>query len=96
VFGGDKVTTEAKVLPIPEGSVVVVRGVHVGGAEAVADAMRQFARAAGHDRFVVLWLDADADAEVWGPDVDLAEKVRGLLDAPRVVGQRAGGRWAPP
>lgn len=69
---------KAEVLQLPEGSVLVLRGVDLP--QNVVDRLvEQLIEAVGHQRFVVLMLLADATAEAWGPDDDLVAKVRALL-----------------
>jgi hypothetical protein len=75
------VSAEAKVLAVQEGSVLVIQGVALSGLEAAARLRTVVADAVGHDRFAVLWLPPDGEAEVWGPDDDLAAKVSALLEA---------------
>lgn len=68
----------ASVLAVPEGSVLVIRGVDFG-ADLSAAMAQALLDAIGHSRFVVLHLPHDGSAEVWGPDTDLGAKVRELL-----------------
>lgn len=79
---------QAQVLPIPEGSVLVLTDVRFPP-EMYDAAIDAIAEAAGHNRFVVLQLDTGAGAEVWGPDDDHVAKLRALLD------ERDGARRAP-
>lgn len=65
-----------KVVEVPRGSVLVLTGQSVADED---DLMDVLVSAIGHREFALLILDADASAEVWGPDVDLAAKVRELL-----------------
>ena len=75
--------------PIPEGSIFVLTGFTLRNAEDPFDAETRWgeiqdaiAEVVGHHRFLVLHLpEPGSDLEVWGPDVDLAEKVRELLAA---------------
>jgi hypothetical protein len=71
-----------KVVQVPEGSVILLTGVYgseVDGWSFEDQMVREVTRAAGHDRFTIISVVDDVDIEVWGPDVDLAAKVRELL-----------------
>lgn len=65
---------------VPEGSVLVLTGVDL---HEMPDQLSLFVdeirRVAGHNRFVVIHAQDDAELEVWGPDVDLRAKVEELL-----------------
>lgn len=63
---------------VPPGSVLLLSGVMLDPDTNVVD---EVARAVGHDQFCIIIADPDsATAEVWGPDTDLAAKVRDLLN----------------
>lgn len=69
----------AEVLQLPEGSILVLRDVHLDD-DADAKLVDQLAEVAGHRRFLVLYIPTGAEAEVWGPDDDLVAKVQALLE----------------
>lgn len=72
---------DVKVVPIPEGCIIAMRGVRFATAEARDHVLGALLHAAGHDRFAVLTLDPDeGDVEVWGPDDNVTDKLRDLLD----------------
>jgi hypothetical protein len=73
------VVAAMKVVQVPEGSVILLTGVHVPEIEGDESFEYRMVRASGHDRFTILSVPDGADIEVWGPDVDLAAKVRELL-----------------
>lgn len=74
-------SADAEVLRLPEGSILVLRGVELGeGLDAAL--VEQLTDTVGHRRFLVLHIPADATALVWGPDDDLVAKVQALLVPP--------------
>lgn len=86
---------KAEVLQLPEGSVLVLRGVDLP--QNVVDRLvEQLIEAVGHQRFVVLMLPAGADAEVWGAGDGLLGKVRLALQRPEYPPQPAPPPDRPP
>lgn len=70
---------EAKVLQVPEGSIIVLTDVRFHE-DAYDEQMETLTASIGHDRWCVLHVTSGADVEVWGPDTDVAERLRALLD----------------
>lgn len=69
-----------EVLPVPEGSIIVLRNFPISlDAHAVNDLVESVRVGLGHDKFVMLHLNDGGEVEVWGPDVDVAAKIRDLL-----------------
>lgn len=75
---------DAKVLQIPEGSVLVLIGVDLDigvDEQPVVDSMlKELRDVVGHERFLVLQIPTSGDAVVWGPDTDLRAELTALLD----------------
>lgn len=64
--------------PVEEGSLLVFAGVNLGD-EGAEEALHQaVADAAGHDRFLVLFVEAGAGVRLVGPD-ELAHALRALV-----------------
>lgn len=78
---------DAYVLPVPEGSILVLRNVHLAPTDAGPDTDDQVqaelfhlvAEAVGHDRFIILHLDGDAEAITLTPD-DALDRLAALLE----------------
>lgn len=69
-----------EVLPVPEGSIIVLRNVAFGGDDdAINNVVESLREGLGHDKFVMLHLNDGGEVDVWGPDVDVAAKIRDLL-----------------
>lgn len=65
---------------IPEGSVLVLKGVEMDD-ETADDMMRYIVKAVGHLRFCIIHLpDDEGTVDVWGPDTDLQAKIEELLN----------------
>lgn len=73
-----RVDEDVTVVTVPPGSLIVLRNVRL-----VPEVEQHFAdevaRVTGHDRFVIVFVDAESDVRVVGPDEDLAATVRGML-----------------
>jgi hypothetical protein len=88
--------------PIAEGTLVVLRGVHVADQETWESVVEQMGHVAGHDRFLVLCFPEDGEVELWGPDTDLRERVGVLLaearrpEPPRRPGDVGAAGWQGP
>lgn len=67
--------------PVEPGSLVVLPAAYVPAreeSEVMDTIVAAVMVAAGHRQFAVLWI-GDGAVEVWGPDVDLVQKVREAL-----------------
>lgn len=71
--------SHVEVLPVPEGSIVVIRNVDLDGPEGWVYLLEEMRKAVGHDRWVVLQISEPGDVWVVGPDVDLKAVVGQLL-----------------
>lgn len=75
---------DAYVLPVPEGSILVLRNVHLAPTDEQPDGasdelFRLVAEAVGHDRFIILHLDGDGEAIALTPD-DALDRLAALLE----------------
>jgi hypothetical protein len=73
---------EAKVLTIPEGSLLVLFDINLGEPDTLGTFCQELVELVGHTRFAVLSATTnDGTAEVWSLDDDIAGKLRDLLHA---------------